>query len=303
MTARTALLAATISVAALIAVACGGGADDQAAAPSADDFAPPPAQTAPPSDADDGSDQRPGDASPADTAPPDPSDDTPAPAPTDPVPDDGPADAGPSDTDDGTGAATPSDAPTSIDPAIIPQPDPSLTLVDLPARPESFALYGATALPWLQGRTTVPEILPLFETWGMPPVAGGDRLNLVDTNGDATGPSDGRSSIAITYTDPATFGADPVGSNLVIYEPVPGNPGQYRIAYDHNLLQQLVGAPAVRGDIVILRVDDVTGDGLRDIAFQEDHCTDGNCIAVTYILSIDGDRYRRTLVESVFGGN
>ena len=148
----------------------------------------------------------------------------------------------------------------------------------------------------------MPEILPLFETWGMPPVAGGDRLNLVDTNADATGPSDGRSSIVITYTDPATFGAEVVGSNLIIYEPVPGNPGQYRIAYDHNLLQQLVGAPPERGDIVVLRVDDVTGDGQRDIAFQENHCIDGNCIAVTYILSIDGDRYRRTVVESVLGG-
>jgi hypothetical protein len=301
MTARTTLLATTISVAALIAVACGGGSDDdQTVAPNADDFTPPPAgQTTLPAGSDDDSSQPPAGAPPADTGAPDPPGQAPPTA--DPGSDDAADNPGP--TDDGSGAATPPDAPTSIDPALIPQPDPTLTVVDLPARPESFALYGATALPWLQGRTTVAEILPLFETWGMPPIAGGDRLNLVDTNADATGPSDGRSSIAITYTDPATFGAEPVGSNLVIYEPVPGNPGQYRIAYDHNLLQQLVGAPAVRGDIVILRVDDVTGDGQRDIAFQEDHCTDGACIAVTYILSIDGDRYRRTVVESVLGGN
>ncbi len=299
MRARTALLATTLSVAALVAIACGGGADDQAAEPTPDGATPPSQQTEPPIDLDQDSDQPPADDSPAETSPPsEPAADTdqpPAP-PTDATPADDPTD---SDADDEPGAATPPDAPTSIDPDIIPQPDPSLTVAEVPDRPESFATFGAIALPWLQGRTTVAEILPLFETWGMPSVAGRDRLNLVDTNADATGPSDGRSSIVIIYTDPANVGADPVISNLVIYEPVAGNPAQYRIAYDHNLLQQLSGAPPDRGAIVVLRVDDVTGDGLRDIAFQEDHCVDGNCTAVTYILSFDGERYRRTVVESV----
>ena len=44
---------------------------------------------------------------------------------------------------------------------------------------------------------------------------------------------------------------------------------------------------------------DVTGDGARDISFEEVTCVDGGCTSRAYVLSSEGDGYRRTIVDPV----
>lgn len=180
----------------------------------------------------------------------------------------------------------------------IPQPELAVPVADVPVRPSEFAAYGLVALPWLQGQTSVAAIIPIFEAWGMPSVAGGSRLNLVDTNGDARAPDDGLSTLVIIYTDPASFGAAQVRSNLVVYEPLPNDPGRFRLAYDHNYIQATLGGLPPSHDIVVTGVDDVTGDELRDISFQETVCDDAGCQTVSYVLTVDRNGYLRTTTAS-----
>ncbi|MEE9277026.1 MAG: LysM peptidoglycan-binding domain-containing protein, partial [Dehalococcoidia bacterium] len=173
-------------------------------------------------------------------------------------------------------------------PGTIPQPGPDVISSELPDRPADFADYGAGALPWLHTRDTVNDILPLFRGWEMPFIAGGDRLNLVDTD------ADGRSSLVIIYTDPSTTDNIFIGSNLIIYDPVPDRPDRYRIAYDHNLR---MGARA--DGISVLAVIDVTGDGLRDITFKQEFCGASTCTASLHVLSREGDGYRDAVIAPI----
>ncbi len=212
-------------------------------------------------------------------APDDPS--TPPPAPTEAASDEPPT-ASPRDPDD-----------LLVTPNQFPQPSSSITVDVIPHRPDAFADYGQAALPWLQGRTSVDAILPLFDAWRMPPVIGGFRLNLVDTDGDALLPDDGRSAIVIVYTDPPSTGVATGFSNLVIYEPLPEDPGVFRIAYDHDLVEQSFDASSGRSGIAVTAVTDANGDGLRDITFQELICDAAGCRRLTYVLSNVGDAYRR----------
>ena len=87
------------------------------------------------------------------------------------------------------------------------------------------------------------------------------------------------------------------------WEPIPDSPGQFQIAYDHNVVQAERASNGVRGDIAVVRVDDVTGDGLRDISFEELVCENGDCTAVAYVLSSEGDGYRRTVTDRSAGGS
>ena len=191
-----------------------------------------------------------------------------------------------------------------IDPGQFRQPTPSVTLDEIPARPTNFAEFGRAVLPWLQSRITAEAIVPLFESWGMPPVAGGSRLNLVDTNGQGLSPGVVRFSAAIVYTDPTTAGGFAVRSNLVVYEPVPGTADLFEIAYDHNVVQAREGLGRAAEGIIVRGVTDVTGDGVRDILFEELICAAiGDCRVVTYALSYDDGGYRRTtLGELPLGG-
>ena len=64
-----------------------------------------------------------------------------------------------------------------------PQPPVALALEAIPARPRSFLDYGAHALPWLQGKSTVPEIADLYRAWPMPANPDRpDRIYLIDAN-------------------------------------------------------------------------------------------------------------------------
>lgn len=187
-----------------------------------------------------------------------------------------------------------------IRPSQFPQPSSFATLDIIPRRPDAFSDYGRVAIPWLQGRITVEDILPLFEAWRMPPVSGGFRLNLVDTNGDAVFPGDGRSAIVIVYTDPPTADIATGFSNLVVYEPLGGSPGAFRIVYDHDHFEQSLGATFGRSGIAVTAVTDANGDGLRDISFEELICNNEGCRRISYVLSnVDGedgnaaDTYRR----------
>ncbi len=53
------------------------------------------------------------------------------------------------------------------------------------------------------------------------------------------------------------------------------------------------GAPAASLGIAVRRVDDVTGDSLHDISFEEVICDDGGCRTIAYVLSSEEDGYRR----------
>ena len=176
------------------------------------------------------------------------------------APADGEAEAGEPDgaaSGDEAGDGEAGDGEAGVSPDTIPQPDPDVTVSEIPDRPADFGAFGAAALPWLHGRTEVSEILPLFEAWSMPSVAGSDRLHLVDSD------LDGLFSILIVYTDPASFSTPLTVSNLVIYDPIPDRPERYRMAYDHRLRSELESS-----NIIVRLVQDVTGDGRRDVTFH-----------------------------------
>jgi len=178
--------------------------------------------------------------------------------------------------------AVPAATPTRVTYTQFPQPGPEETTDTIPDAPANFLQYGAAALPWLHGETEVEPIIELFKAWPMPSLAvGNDRIVLVDTNGD------GGFSASIVYTDPNSFGAAVPFSNLVVYDPVPGDPSKYRIAYDHAQAY----AREVQG-IQQISDNDLTGDNYRDLTFREITCDDSGCVSSFYILSSTGDGYR-----------
>ncbi len=300
---RFAFVVCALGIVALAVTACGGSDDE--AAPSGTPPANGNAQTSAPPDATSDSDG---------PAPPDQDSDADTPPAETPPADGGP----PPGADDRTDSqdAPPAEPPTDSDepatsppppperdpadlrltPSEFPQPDPSEAVDVVPFRPEAFSDYGGVALRWLQGRTSVDAILPLFLAWRMPPVGDGARLNLVDTDGDALLPDDGRSAIVIVYTDPPTADRATGFSNLVVYEPLPDQPGRFRIVYDHDLVERSFGATAGRTGIVVTSVGDVNDDGHRDISFQELVCDATGCRRVNYVLSNEADHYRRVIV-------
>ena len=172
--------------------------------------------------------------------------------------------------------------PTSTSASQFSQPGPDATTNTIPTPPANFIQYGVDALPWLQGRGTVDEILPIFFAWPMPPlVVGNNRLNLVDTNGN------GLFSAAMVFTDPNSFGAAVPFSNLVVYDPVPGRADRYRIGYDHRLAY----GREVQG-LQLLSDLDLSGDAIRDITFREISCAGEVCTSAFYVLRGSGDGYQ-----------
>ena len=203
------------------------------------------------------------------------------------------ADSGDGDaTDDGEGddAGDADDDPpplppvagAGLSPSGIPQPGPEITFDAVPNRPAALSDFATMALPWLQDRTSPSELQDLFIEWSMPPVPQGDRFFLVDTD------ADGLFSLVAIFTDPNQPQRGPLtDANLVIYDPVPDQPTRWRQAYDHNLANPLAGQ-----DYFVLGVDDVTGDGERDITYAEVFCGANTCTTVVHVLVRDGDGYR-----------
>ncbi len=189
--------------------------------------------------------------------------------------------------------ATPDPTPsvTGLSPEGIPQPGPDVVTDQLPTQPGQFDTYATTALPWLHGNTEVDEVLEIILAWSMPPIFDGDRLNLVDTD------LSGFFSAVIVFTDPGSFGAFSVESNLVIFDLVPGRPDRYQIAYDHNLTRDPAFGNAT--DIAVLSVVDLTGDGLRDITFSERSCGANTCTTSFHVLVRDGSGYRDAVVAPI----
>ena len=184
--------------------------------------------------------------------------------------------------------AVPAATPTQVSYTQFPQPGPEQTTDTIPDAPSNFLQYGAAALPWLHGINEVAPIIELFKAWPMPALAvGNDRVVLVDTN------ANGEFSASIVYTDPNSFGAAVPFSNLVVYDPVPGDSSKYRIAYDHAqaYAREVQGIQQL-GDI------DMTGDAVRDLTFREITCDASGCVSSFYILSSTGDGYR-TITGSV----
>ena len=178
--------------------------------------------------------------------------------------------------------AVPAATPTRVTYSQFPQPGPEQTSEAIPNAPTNFLQYGAAALPWLHGVNEVEPIIELFKAWPMPALAvGNDRVVLVDTSGD------GNFSASIVYTDPNSFGASVPFSNLVVYDPIPGNLTKYRIAYDHAQAY----AREVQGIQQISDID-LTGDFFRDLTFREITCDESGCVSSFYILSSTGDGYR-----------
>ncbi|MXX47255.1 MAG: LysM peptidoglycan-binding domain-containing protein [Chloroflexi bacterium] len=184
--------------------------------------------------------------------------------------------------------AVPAATPTRVTYTQFPQPGPEQTSDTIPDAPANFLQYGAAALPWLHGVNEVEPIIELFKAWPMPSLAvGNDRVVLIDTSGD------GNFSASIVYTDPNSFGAAVPFSNLVVYDPVPGDLTKYRIAYDHAQAY----AREVQG-IQQISDADLTGDFFRDLTFREITCDESGCVSSFYILSSTGDGYR-TVTGSV----
>ena len=170
---------------------------------------------------------------------------------------------------------------TGMSPSGIPQPGTAIVLSQIPEQPVGFSKYATAALPWLQNKTEVDEIVPLFTTWPSPPVRRGDRLNIVDTN------LDGNSSLVIIFTNPGSFGEALTTSNLIIYDPAPGLSGRYQIAYDHNLRLGRLSA-----NIGMLLIGDITGNGKPEITFQDEDCDGAICTSSFYSLSKLRDGYQ-----------
>ena len=178
--------------------------------------------------------------------------------------------------------AVPAASPTQVTYTQFPQPGPEQTTDTIPDVPSNFLQYGAAALPWLHGISEIEPIIELFKAWPMPSLAvGNDRIVLISTRAEA------QFSASIIYTDPNSFGAAVPYSNLVIYDPVPGNPSRYRIAYDHALAY----AREVQG-IQQINDLDLTGDTLHDLTFREITCDDSGCVSSFYVLSATDDGYR-----------
>ncbi len=178
--------------------------------------------------------------------------------------------------------AVPAATPTQVSYTQFPQPGPEQTTDTIPDPPTNFLQYGAAALPWLHGIAEVEPIIELFKAWPMPALAvGNDRVVLVDTSGT------GNFTVSIVYTDPNSFGAAVPYSNLVVYDPVPGNVSRYRIAYDHAQAY----AREVQG-IQQLSDWDLTRDDIRDLTFRELTCDEIGCVSSFYILAATGDGYR-----------
>ena len=177
-------------------------------------------------------------------------------------------------------------APTGLSPNGIPQPASDVTLEDVPVRPAALAAFATTALPWLQDRTAVDEIVDLFIAWSMPPIPRGDRFHLVDTD------ADGLFSLVAIFTDPgpAQHGSL-TDANLVIYDPAPEQPTRWRQAFDHNL------AYGGGQDFFVMTVVDLTGDGRRDIMYGETACGANTCTTIVRVLVRDGDGYRNAAVD------
>ena len=178
--------------------------------------------------------------------------------------------------------AVPAATPIQVTYTQFPQPGPEQTTDTIPAAPSNFLQYGAAALPWLHGIDEVEPIVELFKAWPMPALAvGHDRLVLVDTGGR------GSFSAAIVFTDPNSFGSAVPYSNLVVYDPLPGNASKYRIAYDHAQAY----AREVQGLQQIADVD-LTGDFTPDLTFREITCDSSGCVSSFYVLTAAGDGYR-----------
>ncbi|PZC49434.1 MAG: LysM repeat-containing protein [Chloroflexi bacterium] len=200
--------------------------------------------------------------------------------------DDGDGDAVGDGNDAGDTGDDPPPAPpiagAGLSPGGIPQPGPGITFDALPTRPTALSDFATTALPWLQDRTSPSEIQDLFIDWSMPPLAQGDRFFLVDTD------ADGLFSLVAIFTDPNQPQRGPLtDANIVVYDPVPDQPTRWRQAYDHNLANPLAGQ-----DYFVLGVDDVTGDGQRDITYAEVFCGASTCTTVVHVLVRNGDGYR-----------
>ena len=178
--------------------------------------------------------------------------------------------------------AVPAATPTQVSYTQFPQPGPDQITDTIPDPPSNFLQYGAAALPWLHGINEVTPIIDLFKAWPMPPLAvGNDRVVLVDTN------ANGQFSVSIVYTNPNSFGAAVPYSNLVVYDPLPGDPSKYRIAYDHALSY----AREVQGLQQLVDID-LTGDAIRDLTFREITCDESGCVSSFYVLASTGDGYR-----------
>ncbi len=147
----------------------------------------------------------------------------------------------------------------------------------VPDRPAGFTAFADSALAWIDARQSVGDcIIPLFNQWGMPPVFGGDRCNLVDTN------LDGYSSAAIIFTDPTPSDFSQISSDLVIFEPSGDDGTSFRVAY-----QLSATGPAF--DIAVLHTRDINGDVWPDITFQEVDCGASRCVTILHVLSWDSD--------------
>ncbi len=165
--------------------------------------------------------------------------------------------------------------PTRVSHLQFPQPSSDVTTDRIPDPPNNFLQYGAEALPWLHGVSEIDTVIELLKAWPMPPLAiGHDRISLIDLDGD------GNFSLALIYTDPNSFGSAVPFSNLVVYDPVPGNPSKYRIGYDHALAY----AREVQG-IQQLTDLDLTGDTVRDLVFREISCDAARCVSSFYVLA------------------
>ena len=176
---------------------------------------------------------------------------------------------------------------TGLSPEGIPQPSPDVSVDEIPQRPGDFDDYAVAALPWLQGRSGVGEILPIFLEWGMPSVFGGDRLNLIDTD------LDGLASVVIVWTNPRSPNVW-TDSILAVYDPIPEQPDRYRLAYDHRLVRA-----ETPSNVAVLQVVDMTGDGRRDITFMEETCGAHTCTASFHLLVRDGSGYRDAVLAPI----
>ena len=172
--------------------------------------------------------------------------------------------------------------PLTVQASQFPQPSAEVVLDAVPARPQNFLDYGAHALPWLHGKSTIREITDLYLAWPMPAQADRpDRIHLIDAD------ANGWSSVALIFNNPDSFAADLPPANLVVYDRVPGAALKYRIAYDHALAYG-----REPHDLRFVGDVDLTGDRRRDLAFRETICDEAGCISAFYALESTSDGYR-----------
>lgn len=166
-------------------------------------------------------------------------------------------------------AATATPIPTPL-PSATPFSCPAVRDVPFPARPLDFSLYAGTLQDYLSDGGNPDTLMQVLDSWE----AGQSLDNKGVLRGDLT--ADGTPEIIISYTDPNSEFYPPDGQ-MAIYT---CQDGRVRTLYTYT--------PGEWMGLSLVGVEDLTADGMPDLAFAEVSCGANTCWYTLHIWSWNG---------------